>query len=62
MVERHTARTQHRTVHLHIYDYAYDGADRLTSAQYPTALGLLASENFAYDPAGNREDPTDPNA
>jgi hypothetical protein len=45
-----------------VYDYGYDGIDRLTSAQYPTALGLPASESFAYDASGNREDPSDPNA
>jgi RHS repeat-associated protein len=37
--------------------YGYDALDRLTSATYPTALGLPASESFAYDAAGNREDP-----
>jgi len=46
----------------YIYDYEYDGLDRLIGAQYPTALGLPPSESFAYDPAGNREDPSDPDA
>jgi len=46
----------------YIYDYEYDGLDRLIGAQYPTAHGLPPSESFAYDPAGNREDPSDPDA
>ena len=43
---------------VHAYTYGYDALDRLTSATYPTALGLPASESFAYDAAGNREDPS----
>jgi RHS repeat-associated protein len=43
---------------VHGYGYGYDALDRLTSATYPTALGLPASESFAYDAAGNREDPS----
>jgi RHS repeat-associated protein len=43
---------------VHGYGYGYDALDRLTSATYPTALGLPASEAFAYDAAGNREDPS----
>lgn len=44
------------------YDYDYDPADRLEQAQYPTALGLPALEEFDYDEAGNRELPGDPGA
>jgi RHS repeat-associated protein len=42
----------------HAYTYGYDALDRLTSATYPTVLGLPASEAFTYDAAGNREDPS----
>ena len=34
-----------------VYDYGYDAADRLTSAQNPT----LADEMFTYDAVGNRK-------
>lgn len=44
----------------HVYGYGYDALDRLTSATYPTELGLPAAEAFAYDPAGNREEPSNP--
>jgi YD repeat-containing protein len=43
---------------VHAYTYGYDALDRLTSATFPTALGLPASESFAYDAAGSREDPS----
>ena len=39
-----------------LFDYGYDGADRLTSAAYPSLLGLPGSESFPYDAAGNRDD------
>lgn len=44
-----------------VYDYGYDGLDRLTSGTYPAATGL-ATENYLYDPVGNRELPFDANA
>ena len=39
-----------------VFDYGYDGIDRLTGADYPNAFGLPADESFIYDPAGNRDD------
>jgi RHS repeat-associated protein len=45
-----------------VHDYSYDGLDRLTQALHPAATGLPPSEDFAYDPVGNRESPTDPAA
>jgi len=35
------------------FNYAYDGADRLISAQYPAGSGL-SNETFTYDKVGNR--------
>jgi len=40
------------------HNYGYDGLNRLTHADYPASTGLPA-ENFAYDRAGNEEDPSD---
>jgi RHS repeat-associated protein len=37
------------------YDYEYDGVDRLTEADYPSAFSLPADETFSYDDAGNRD-------
>jgi RHS repeat-associated protein len=42
------------------HGYDYDAVGRLTSATHPAGLGLPTSEEFAYDRAGNREDPSDP--
>ena len=40
----------------HTYTYGYDGFNRLTGATYSASVGL-ANESYAYDAAGNREDP-----
>ena len=39
-----------------LFDYGYDGVERLSSAAYPSLLGLPGSESFTYDSAGNRDD------
>ncbi len=38
------------------YVFGYDGANRLTDANYPAAFGLPVNETFGYDLAGNRDD------
>ncbi len=42
-----------------LHDYNYDGIDRLIKALHPAPSGLPATEDFAYDKVGNREDITD---
>lgn len=49
------------TVNGALYDYAYDGINRLTQAIYPQSPNLPAQEDFAYDLVGNRENPQDEN-
>lgn len=59
-------REEFTTTTQYLYEYAYDGANRLTSANYPNSMPagfpLLQDEAFAYDPAGNRENPSELNA
>jgi len=43
-----------------MHDYNYDGVNQLTQAIHPAGVNLLTQEDFAYDQAGNREDPADP--
>lgn len=53
--------TETRPAGSFLHDYDYDEAHRLIErAQSPAGLALPTSEGFAYDPAGNREDPSDP--
>ncbi len=40
-----------------IHSFAYDGINRLIQASHPLGSGLPMQEDFAYDDAGNREDP-----
>ena len=40
-----------------LHDYDYDGGNRLILAVYAASTGLTA-QDFSYDPAGNREDPS----
>jgi len=42
-----------------IHSFAYDGINRLIQASHPLGSGLPMQEDFAYDGAGNREDPAD---
>ncbi|HKE92732.1 MAG TPA: RHS repeat-associated core domain-containing protein, partial [Povalibacter sp.] len=42
------------------HDVSYDGVDRVIAALHPAASGLPTAEAFAYDRAGNREDPSNP--
>jgi RHS repeat-associated protein len=38
--------------------FGYDGIDRLTSATFPTGIGLPERDDYNYDPAGNRDEAT----
>jgi RHS repeat-associated protein len=50
--ETHTSPTP-----VHTYTYPYDGVNRLAgTVNYPTGLGLPASDMLDYDDAGNRDD------
>jgi YD repeat-containing protein len=44
------------------YTYGFDGLGRVSQASYSGTLPIPASQSFAYDAAGNVEDPADPNA